>query len=73
MARVNRKVERKVMLDRVLCRYNEIESHPRAELHMFSKQRYSQLQDYGRRNLVSETPSHAYTHTHTNTLADLEK
>ena len=28
-------------------------------------QRYTQLQSYGRRNFVSGTPSHAYTHTHT--------
>ena len=32
---------------------------------MFSKQRYSQLQGYGRRNLVSGAPSHAYTYLHT--------
>ena len=50
---------------RVLFRYNEIKLYPRAELHIFSKQHYSQLQVYGRRNLVSGTPSpHINTDTY---------
>ena len=54
---------------RILFRCNEIELHSREKLHIFSKQRYSQLQGYGRRNLVLETPSphihtHAYPYTH---------
>ena len=47
---------------RVLFRYNEIELYPRAELHIFSKQHYSQVQVNGRRNFESETP---YPHMHT--------
>ena len=52
---------------RVLFRYNEIELYPRAALNIFSKQHYSQLQVYGRRNLVSGTPSphiHIYEYTY---------
>ena len=55
---------------RVLFRYNEIKLYPRAELHIFLKQRYSQLQIYGRRNLVSGTPS---PHIHTNTYLHIHR
>ena len=47
---------------RVLFRYNEIELYPRAELHIFSKQHYSQNHVNGGRTLVSETP---YPHINT--------
>ena len=53
---------------RVLFRYNEIELYPRAEQHIFSKQHYSMLQIYGRRNLVSGTSSpHLHTDTYLHT------
>ena len=49
-------------LGRFLFRCNEIELHSSVKLHIFSNQRYSQLQGYGRRNLVSRTSS---PHIHT--------
>ena len=55
---------------RVLFRHNEIELYQRAELHIFSKQHYSQLEVYGRRNLVSGTPS---THIHTDTYLHIHR
>ena len=50
---------------RVLFGYNEIELFPRAKPHIFSKQHFSQLKAYGRRNLVSGTLSpHTQSHTY---------
>ena len=59
---------------KILFKCNEIELHSREKVHVFSKQRYSQLQGYGRRNLVLGTPSpHIHTHAYLCTLTNLKK